>query len=204
MLDVSTPLPLRAMRILAFIVAAYALVLLIAPEVRPPFLRERAAMMPAAVYLHLAGGAVAMALGPFQFSAALRARRLDLHRWLGRTYLVAVLLGSCSGFVLATVSQGGLVAHLGFGTLAVLWLATAARGYQLIRRGDDVSHRRWMIRNYALTFAAVTLRIYLPLALLSGVSFAVAYPAIAWLCWVPNLIVLERWIRQGQRQTAAV
>jgi len=48
-----------------------------------------------------------------------------------------------------------------------------------------------MIRSYSLTFAAVTLRIYLPLAFASGIPFEIAYPAIAWLCWVPNAIVAE-------------
>ncbi len=51
--------------------------------------------------------------------------------------------------------------------------------------------RVWMIRSYALTFAAVTLRIWLPLSQVAGLPFAQAYPAIAWFCWVPNLIVVE-------------
>jgi hypothetical protein len=115
---------------------------------------------------------------------------------MGRIYLVSVLFGGLAGLALATVSQGGVVAHLGFASLAVLWLFTAVRGYLRIRVGDDGNHRRWMIRNYALTFAAVTLRYYLPAALVCGVPFAIAYPAISWLCWVPNLIVAEwRWVR---------
>jgi len=71
------------------------------------------------------------------------------------------------GFALATRSQGGLVTHVGFGLLAILWFGTTAAAYFSIRRGDQVSHRRWMIRGYALTFAAVTLRWYLPLALVA-------------------------------------
>jgi Predicted membrane protein (DUF2306) len=62
-----------------------------------------------------------------------------------------------------------------------------------------------MIRSYSLTFAAVTLRIYLPVALASGVPFEIAYPAIAWLCWVPNLFVAERaLVRCRARAPAAV
>jgi hypothetical protein len=48
-----------------------------------------------------------------------------------------------------------------------------------------------MIRNFSLTFAAVTLRIYVPLSIALGIPFEQAYPAIAWLCWVPNLAVAE-------------
>ena len=50
-----------------------------------------------------------------------------------------------------------------------------------------------MIHNFALTFAAVTLRIYVPAAIVAGVAFATAYPVIAWLCWVPNLLIAA-WI----------
>lgn len=54
-----------------------------------------------------------------------------------------------------------------------------------------------MVRSYALTLPAVTLRIYLPVSLIAGVHFMVAYPAIAWLCWVPNAIAAEWLIRSG-------
>ncbi len=60
-----------------------------------------------------------------------------------------------------------------------------------------------MIRSYALTFAAVTLRIYLPLSQIAGMPFDPAYQTISWLCWVPNLIVAE-WIILRQRAPAAV
>ena len=52
-----------------------------------------------------------------------------------------------------------------------------------------------MIRNYALTFAAATLRIELVALLMSGVSFTVAYTTVAWSSWVPNLLVVETWLR---------
>ena len=180
-----------SMAFLALGVSAYALSLLVLPNLRPPFIRERLTTMPSAVYVHLAASALAMAIGPFQFVASLRARALALHRWMGRVYVTAVVLGGLSGLALATVSQGGLPAHIGFGLLACLWIVTSGAAFAAIRKGDVAGHRRWMTRSFALTFAAVTLRIYLPLSLLSGVPFELAYPAIAWLCWVPNLVVAE-------------
>jgi Predicted membrane protein (DUF2306) len=48
-----------------------------------------------------------------------------------------------------------------------------------------------MIRSYALCLAAVTLRIYLPPSLMAGIPFEAVYPAIAWFCWVSNLVVAE-------------
>lgn len=180
------------MTALALIVASYAMVLLFVSQARPPFLHGRTGFMSLAVVLHFAGGGLALALGAFQLNTNLRSRRLQLHRVMGRMYVVSVLVGGVSGFRMALASQGGIVAHLGFGLLAVVWLFTTIRGFLRIRAGDDVEHRAWMIRSYSLTFAAVTLRMYIPLSLVAGVPFEIAYPAISWLCWVPNLVVAER------------
>jgi len=191
------------MTTLALIIAVYAIALLFVPAMRAPFLQERFATVPLAAYLHLAGSGIALGIGPFQLNTRLRNRFLHIHRWMGRTYVVSVLLGGVAAFVLATMSQAGLPAHMGFGLLAVLWLFTTGNAYRHIRAGNRVSHRRWMIRSYALTFAAVTLRIYLPLSQVAGLPFDPAYQTIAWLCWVPNLIVAE-WIILQQRQGESI
>ena len=66
-------------------------------------------------------------------------------------------------------------------------------------RRDLVAHREWMIRSFALTFAAVTLRLYLPIAQLLPVELDDAYRAISFLCWAPNLVVAEAYLRQRRR-----
>src|SRR5258708_12884807 len=70
-----------------------------------------------------------MALGPWQFNARLRQRFLNIHRWMGRSYVVAVLFGGLGGLALATRSLYGLVTHLGFALLAVLWLFATLQPY---------------------------------------------------------------------------
>jgi uncharacterized membrane protein len=187
---------------LASLVAAYGILVLFVPRFGAEFLSDRLATIPAAVAAHIAGGAIALFTGAFQVNARLRTRFLDLHRWFGRTYVVAVLAGSAGGFVMARRSEGGLATHVGFGLLAVLWLATTIAAYRSIRTRDLPGHRRWMLRSYALTFAAVTLRIYSPIAIASGVPFIDAYQAIAWACWVPNLIVVEWWLLRPARSAA--
>jgi Predicted membrane protein (DUF2306) len=181
------------MTTLALLIALYAIALLFVPAMRAPFLQDRFAAVPLVAYLHLAGSGIALAIGPFQLNTRIRSRFLHIHRWMGRTYLVSVLLGGVAAFALATMSQAGLPAHMGFGFLAVLWLFTTGNAYRHIQAGNRVLHRRWMIRSYALTFAAVTLRIYLPLSQVAGLPFDPAYQTISWLCWVPNLLVAE-WI----------
>jgi uncharacterized membrane protein len=179
------------MTLLALVIAAYAIAILFMPRFRPPFLQQRFLVMPLAAGLHLAASAVALAVGPLQHNSRIRGGFLRLHRWLGRTYVLAVILGGGAALMLATTSQGGVPAHAGFGLLAVLWLTTTAVAYREIRRGDQLSHRRWMTRSYALSFAAVTLRIYVPASLAVGLPFGPAYQTISWLCWVPNLVVAE-------------
>ena len=157
------------------------------PAMRAVFEAERVAL-----YTHVFASVLALALGPFQFSARLRARYPALHRWSGRLYLaVGIVVGGLAGLYMAFHAFGGAVAQTGFACLALAWLYTGARAYLAIRRRDIVSHRRWMVRNYALTFAAVTLRIWLPLLMLAGAPFEAAYVLVAWACWVPNLLAAE-------------
>jgi len=146
---------------------------------------------------HIIGGTGALLTGPWQFSRRLRLRRLALHRWLGRIYLCSVALGSVAGFTLAIFSKEGWPTHIGFGLLAAIWFFTGWMAYCRILAGNVPAHREWMIRNFSLSLAAVTLRLYLiPLLVFAHWSFAPAYILVAWMCWVPNLLVAEWLIRR--------
>jgi hypothetical protein len=46
-----------------------------------------------------------------------------------------------------------------------------------------------MIYSYAACLAAVTLRLWLPVLSMTFQHFVTAYTIVAWLCWVPNIIV---------------
>jgi uncharacterized membrane protein len=178
--------------LLSVLVGVYAFAFYFVDGVGSPEFKTRFATLPLFAACHVLGAGLALLIGPFQFSRRLRARTLPVHRWLGRTYLVAVLLGGIGGLVLATIATGGLVARVGFALLAVMWLASGAQAYLAVRRGDLVRHRRWMIRNFALTFAAVTLRLHLPVLTFGfNVPFDDAYAVVAWLAWVPNLVIAE-------------
>ncbi|MGN6394979.1 MAG: DUF2306 domain-containing protein [Mucilaginibacter sp.] len=143
-------------------------------------------------YVHITAGGLAMLTGWSQFSNLLRGRYLNIHRFVGKVYVLSVLLSSCAGLYIAFFASGGIVCVTGFGSLALLWLFTDIKAYTSIRKLQVDEHERWMIRNYALTFAAVTLRIWLPLATsIMHFDFTASYRVISWLCWVPNLIVAE-------------
>lgn len=155
-----------------------------------------------ALYAHIGLAPVALLVMPFQFHARVRAARPGLHRWLGRVYALAILISGVAGISLALNSAAGPVAAAGFGLLAVLWLVTTIRAVWLAMQRRIAEHQHWMIRSAALTFAAVTLRLYLPL-LAAGFGFDTGYVLVAWLCWVPNLIVAEWWLARRRTQAAA-
>ncbi len=159
-----------------------------------------------AILGHIFGASVAMILGPFQFLPGQRRRLLGVHRWTGRLYLAGVAVGSVFGFYMAWLAYGGIISSVGFATLAVAWFYTGAMALIRARSGQIKAHRDWMIRNYALTFAAVTLRIWLPLlSEAAGIEFIDAYRTVAWLCWIPNLLIAQRIIKtQTPRQGAEV
>ena len=147
-------------------------------------------------YGHVIFGPIALMSGPFQFWPKFRTKNLAAHRILGKVYVVACLLSGVAGLSAAQFTPGGSFTQLGFSLLAVSWLYTTTKAYLTIRKKDIAAHQKWMIRSYALTLSAVTLRMYLPiLEGIFGLTFIESYQIVGWLCWVPNLIVAEIWMR---------
>lgn len=143
-------------------------------------------------YTHIFLGGFALLIGWMQFSKKQRQRKIKLHRTIGKAYIISVLLGGIAGLYIAFYATGGIGTKLGFGILALLWLATTIMAYKAIRNKKIIEHQKWMIRSYALCFAAVTLRLWMPiLPAVFNLDFSEAYPIISWLCWVPNLIFAE-------------
>jgi uncharacterized membrane protein len=192
------------MVLLALLVAAYASALLFGTSTRSPFVVALLAERPFATLGHLGGSALALAIGGFQLHPALRRRFRSAHRWLGRLYVLGVAVGGSAGLYMAGFANGGVAGRLGFALLALAWLGCTARGFTRIRAGEPLAHRRWMIRSYALTFAAVTLRLYIPASQAAGIPFDAAYPVIAWLSWVPNLLAAEWFVRSTPALRGAV
>ena len=150
--------------------------------------------------LHIFAGGIALLTGWSQFSSRLRISRLSLHRTLGKIYVTAVLISGLAGLYIAHYATGGAVSRWGFGLLAIAWLTTTGAAFSKIKSMEIDAHQNWMIRSYALAFAAVTLRIYLPLMqAVMGMNFIDAYRIVAWLCWVPNLLAAELMVRMMRR-----
>ena len=201
--------PPRRVPIAWWFVAVFALAIT-AYSLRYVFLGERAYVpelapsfyvRPMTVIAHTLFGPIALTLGLVNLHPAIRQRqRWPVHRWIGRIYLISSIVLAGAGLSLSFHAAGGLVPRTGFGLLAVAVLGTSIMGYRSIRMRDVKHHREWMLRSYALIFAAVTLRIWM--AILVTVyqgQFVPAYRWSAWLCWVPNALFVEWMIRRGWR-----
>lgn len=185
-------IPLAA---LCSLVGAYPLVYLLA-EGRVGLLQTKSdvvvndAWWRVGFYAHIVCGGIALSVGWSQFVKSWRERHRVVHRMIGKVYVLMVCVSGVAAVCLSPRASTGWIAGLGFGSLGAVWLSVTMQAYRSIRRGDLRRHECMMVYSYGACCAAVTLRVWLPL-LIGGLrlDFAVAYPLVAWLCWVPNLLV---------------
>ncbi len=139
-------------------------------------------------YTHIILGGLALLIGWIQFNRKIRTTKMSLHRKIGKLYIIFSLLSATASFYIALYATGGIITTLGFISLGIIWFYTTLNAYIHIRNKRIASHQKMMIYSYAACFAAVTLRIWLPLLTILFHDFIIAYRIVAYLCWIPNLI----------------
>lgn len=187
------------MTLLAFAVGLYAIIPTIDGIVENfQHMQHQMGNLKVFAYTHFLLGGVAIIIGPTQFLPKLRQKYLTLHRRMGQAYVLACLLSGISAVIMATNANSNPVGKAGFALMAVFWLFTTVKAYLSIRKREVKQHQNWMIRSYALTLAAVSLRLQLPWAQMGllPVDFATAYMIIAWSCWVPNLLIAQYFVHK--------
>ncbi|MCB2408634.1 DUF2306 domain-containing protein [Hymenobacter lucidus] len=150
-------------------------------------------------YVHITSSLWVLAAGLAQFFPRLFRGRAGWHRRLGKLYVVSVLaLAGPSGLVLAGFANGGLVAKVGFALQCVVWWLSTWQAYRLARQRRWEQHTEWMIRSFAVTLAALSLRSesYL-LYYLFGTKPIETYLTVTWLSWTGNLVLAEVLIQLG-------
>lgn len=149
-------------------------------------------------YTHIIFGGIALLSGWSQFSNRLRKSMPAMHRNLGKVYVVAAVLSGLAGLSIGPFATTGWIAATGFMSLALIWLYTTWQAYQAVRKKNFPVHEKMMVYSYAACFAAVSLRLWMPVLVGITGSFELAYPIVAWWCWIPNLlfahfIVVKKW-----------
>jgi hypothetical protein len=142
--------------------------------------------------LHISGGTLALLCGPWQFWTGFRARYVNLHRAMGKVFLLGVLMGSIGAFRMSVDSAFGWAFGVSLFVLATAWLTAGSMAYYAIRNRRIEVHKVWMFRAYIITFGFVMFRIlsdYSPLSHVRPVGERIV--TIAWLCWTVPLLVAE-------------
>jgi uncharacterized membrane protein len=163
--------------------------------------------------VHAVFAGLALLLTPMQSSSRIRRRWPRLHRVSGRISVIAIAVAALSGLVIAQVSYAGAQGTVGFTLLAMIWLVCAVRAVTNARNGDLATHRRWAVRTMAMSYAAVTLRLWLFVLIAvqrptssatAQAAFDNAYPLVPFLSWVPNLVIAEWILRRRAGRTSVV
>ncbi len=154
-------------------------------------------------YTHIILGGIALLIGWLQFSIKLRKKNLAIHRTIGKIYVICVLPSSLAGIGIGFFATGGFITAAGFICLGIIWFTTTLFAYLKIWNRQIEQHRRLMIFSYAACFAAVTLRIWLPVLTSVFGDFITAYSIVAWLSWVPNILVAALIVRKPKSAVVA-
>jgi len=144
------------------------------------------------VLLHITTGTVAILLGPFQFSSSLRRNRPQLHRNLGKTFFIAIFLGSIAAFRLVFNLSDAWGFGAGLFGLGIAWISTASVAWYAILRRQFQTHKEWTIRTYVVTWAFVLFRAvndYGPTSRLTPVNDLV--DTAIWASWTIPLLITE-------------
>lgn len=146
-----------------------------------------------AFYIHVFTSTFLLLAGFTQFSSRFLEKYPRWHRNIGKSYVFIILfLSGPAGFVMSLLANGGIWSRIAFTLLSILWIFTTAKAWQTALQKKFQQHKKWMMRSYALTLSALTLRAWKWL-----IVFAIApppmdlYRLVAWLGWIPNLILVE-------------
>jgi hypothetical protein len=151
-------------------------------------------------YAHVLVGGLILIVGFFQFSRSMRGRWLRVHKLAGRFYVFGILLFAAPGGLVMSffIGRGPLVL-LSFLLQCSLWFYFTTMAFRMVRSADIRAHECWMFRSFALTLAAITLRVYIFIASWwIDLNHPYAYALLAWLSWLPNLFFAEWLFKKRQ------
>jgi hypothetical protein len=162
--------------------------------------------------LHFAAGGVILVLGGVQLLAGLRARYPAVHRWTGRVYVGASLLAGVGGLVFIALkgTVGGWPMDLGFGLYGALTVLAAVQTWRHARARRLDAHRAWALRLFALAIGSWLFRMENGFwrMLTGGIGHTKDFSGpfdvvMAFFFYVPNLLVVEAWLRAQRLQAPA-
>jgi hypothetical protein len=155
-----------------------------------------------AFYIHVFSSLFALLAGFTQFSSTIRLRYQSIHRWMGRMYIINILLiTGPAGLLMSFYANGGVTSRLAFLSLSILWWYFTYQAWRAVVVKDFSKHRAYMLRSFALTLSAITLRVWkMSIANTLALPPMDIYRIVAWLGFVPNIIVIEYYLYRERRK----
>ncbi|GLR17435.1 DUF2306 domain-containing protein [Portibacter lacus] len=149
-----------------------------------------------AFFSHVYTSIIVLLVGITQFSETIRKRYAFVHRNLGKLYVLLVLvIASPSGFIMALYANGGIYSKISFGLQAILWFYFTFAALRFARQRKWEQHQQFMIRSYALTLSAISLRLFKwIIANTLELPPMDTYRIVSWLGWIFNLVIAELYI----------
>lgn len=148
-------------------------------------------------FTHLIAALPVIIGAPIQFVASIRARRPELHRLLGRIYVVGASIAALTAIYLGGVVGEYDGSKLPIVLLGSLWLFFTLAAWRCAVRKDFKAHRLFMIRSYGLALVLVWLRLMYTFQ--DTLFFYVTDEALRdttreWASWVVPLLAIELWL----------
>ncbi|MEG0482933.1 MAG: DUF2306 domain-containing protein [Acinetobacter sp.] len=147
--------------------------------------------------VHVVASSFALIAGFTQFFRLFRSRYPQIHRLSGWLYIITILAFALpSGFILALSAAGGKATQISFILLSVLWGCSTVFALRAALKKQWLLHRDWMIRSFALSLSALSLRswkmvLYELQPYFDWLTPVHIYQLESWLGWVVNLLIAE-------------
>ena len=124
--------------------------------------------------------------------------KIKIHQYAGKAYVFLILfLAAPTGIYMGFFANGGFFSKTSFVILGIFWWFSTFKAYQLIRQKNYKAHQQWMWRSFALTLSAITLRLWKWIIVYYfHPSPMDVYEIVAWLGWIPNILLIELLIRK--------
>ena len=150
-----------------------------------------------AFQVHVITSSILLIAGFTQFFQIFRTRFPKIHRYGGWLYLITLIFFALpSGFILALSAAGGFPTQLCFFILCIIWSYCTLRAIYHLFKKQWLAHRNWMIRSFALSLSALSLRtwklfLYELQPYFDWLTPLHIYQLESWLGWMVNLLIAE-------------
>lgn len=152
-------------------------------------------------YIHVLSSIFVLVAGFTQFNTFILQKHTQIHRNIGKVYVFVVLfLAAPSGMFIGYYANGGWTSKTAFITLSFFWFYFTYKGLIHIKNKEIQKHKQFMLRSFALTFSAITLRFWKVIIVhLFHLAPMDTYQIIAWLGWIPNILIIEYYIAKNKK-----